>query len=74
MGGNAEVELPRLQRWMQSVVVHPGDVEEALRSEAAEREFPADRLADLVLPSRTLTPSERVEAPRRSPDVTTGRR
>ena len=61
MGGNAEVELPRLQRWMQSVVVHPGDVEEALRSEAAERELPADRLADLVLPSRTLTPSERVE-------------
>jgi len=53
-------ELERLQRWMQEVVVHPGSVEEAIASPAAELEFPADRLAEVVLPSETMTPSERV--------------
>ncbi len=61
MAGKAEVELPRLQRWMQNVVVHPGEIDEALRAEAAEREHPADRLGDVILPSHSLTPSERVE-------------
>ena len=53
-------ELERLQRWMQEVVVHPGSVEEAIASPAAEREIPAGRLAEVVLPSETMTPSERV--------------
>lgn len=61
MGGKSAVELPRLQRWMQSVVVHPGDVERALHSEAAQRECPADGLGDVILPSGTLTSAERVE-------------
>jgi hypothetical protein len=51
--------LGRMQRWMQEVVVHPGTVDEAIAS--ARRDLPPERLADLVLASRTLTPAERVE-------------
>jgi len=53
-------ELDRLQRWMQEVVVHPGTVEQALASPEAEREIPSERLADVVLPSHSLTSAERV--------------
>ena len=53
-------ELERLQRWMQEVVVHPGSVEEAIASPSAELEIPANRLTEVVLPSETMTPSERV--------------
>ena len=53
-------ELEQLQRWMQEVVVHPGTVEEAVTSAAAEREIPADRLGEVVLPSETMTSSERI--------------
>jgi hypothetical protein len=59
--GDGGFELERVQRWMQAVVVHPGDVDEALASEDAAREIPGDRLTDLVKPSKTLTASERVE-------------
>ena len=55
-----EAPLPTLQRWMQAVVVHPGTTEEAVASPEADREVPAERLGDLILPSRTLTPLERV--------------
>jgi hypothetical protein len=48
-----------MQRWMQEVVVHPGTVDEAIAS--ARRDLPPERLADVVLASRTLTPAERVE-------------
>lgn len=54
-----EVPLGRIQRWMQQVVVHPGTVEAAIAS--ARRELPAGRLAEVVLPSRTLTSAERLE-------------
>ena len=53
-------ELTRLQRWMQEVVVHPGTVEEAIESDAAEREIPSERLAEVVLPSHSMTSTERV--------------
>ena len=53
-------ELDRLQRWMQEVVVHPGTVDEALASSAAEREIPAEKLREVVRPSEKLTASERV--------------
>ncbi len=53
-------ELDRLQRWMQEVVVHPGTVEQAIASPEAEREIPSDKLADVVLPSHSLTSAERV--------------
>lgn len=53
-------ELDRLQRWMQAVVVHPGSVEDALRSAAAEREIPGARLGEVVRPSHSMSPAERV--------------
>ena len=53
-------ELDRLQRWMQEVVVHPGTVEQAIASSRAEREVPSEMLAEVVLPSHSLTSVERV--------------
>ena len=53
-------DLGKLQRWMQEVVVQPGGILEALASPDAEREIPSGRLADVVLPSHSLTPAERV--------------
>jgi hypothetical protein len=53
-------ELTRLQRWMQEVVVHPGTVEEAIASPSAEHEIPSERLANVVLPSHSMTSAERV--------------
>jgi len=53
-------ELGRLQRWMQEVVVHQGTIDEAVASPEAEREIPQDRLADVVLPSHSLSPAERI--------------
>ena len=55
-----EVPLQRVQRWMQSVVVHPGSVEEGVSSPDAEAEVPARRVGDVILPSQSLTPVERV--------------
>lgn len=60
-GKSADVHLDRVQRWMQAVIVHPGNVEEAMASDDAEKEFDAGRLDDLVKPSHSLTPSERVD-------------
>lgn len=57
----SEIGLDRLQRWMQGVVVHPGPVEEALASPEVEAEVPASRLGEVILPSKTLTPAERVD-------------
>ena len=54
-------DLAGIQRWMQAVIVHPGDVDEALAAPDAARELPADRLSELVRPSHSLTPEERVE-------------
>ena len=56
-----EAPLSRVQRWMQEVVVHPGSIDEALASKAARAEVPPDRLGEVVLPSRTLAPAQRVE-------------
>jgi hypothetical protein len=55
-----EVPLDRVQRWMQSVVVHPGPVEEGVASPEAEAQVPASRVGEVILASRTLTPVERV--------------
>lgn len=53
-----ELPLGRVQRWMQDVVVHPGPVDEAIA--AAAGQLPPERLPEVVLPSRSLAPSERV--------------
>lgn len=54
------VPLDRMQRWMQAVVVHPGTKDEAVASPEAETEIPRERIGEVILPSRTLTPVERV--------------
>lgn len=55
-----ELPLDRLQRWMQGVIVHPGPVSEAVGAKAARAEVPAERLGDVILPSSTLSPPERL--------------
>jgi putative DNA-binding protein len=55
------VTLPRMQRWMQEVVVHPGEVEEAVASPAARRALGKATLEDVILPSKTLDPLARIE-------------
>lgn len=53
--------LERLQRWMQSVVVHPGTVEQAVAARQAAGEVPPGRVGDVILPSAMLQPLERLE-------------
>lgn len=55
----ASLPLDRLQRWMQSAVVHPGSIEEALAAPETVRE--ARSSDDVILPSKTLTAAERVD-------------
>lgn len=55
-----EASLDRLQRWMQAVIVHPGAVEEAVMSPGAEGEIAAGRIPEVILPSASLTPTERI--------------
>jgi putative DNA-binding protein len=50
--------LGRVQRWMQAVIVHPGTVDDGIRSPAAVAEEAA--VEDVVRPSARLTAAERV--------------
>jgi hypothetical protein len=52
--------LDRLQRWMHEVVVHPGTVEDALAGPSSSAPS-AERIEDILLPSRTLTAPQRIE-------------
>jgi hypothetical protein len=45
---------------MQAVVVHPGSVREALKSRAAARTLNPAKLHTVLLPSRTLSPEQRI--------------
>jgi len=56
----AGVPLPRMQRWMQEVVVHPGEISEAVASPAARKALGKAAIEDVILPSRTLEPADRV--------------
>jgi Putative DNA-binding domain len=56
-----ELPLDRLQRWMQGVVTHEGAVEDALTAPEVRSELSPERLADVILPSRSLTPAERLD-------------
>jgi hypothetical protein len=53
-------ELPRLERWMQAVIVHPATVEKAVRSPSATRHMKAVEARHAILPSRTMEPLERL--------------
>jgi len=52
--------LGGLQRWMQSVIVHPGRTDDALSSPEASALVRPDRVEDVVLPSASLSAAERV--------------
>ena len=53
-------ELPRLERWMQAVIVHPGSVEKAVRARSATRHMKPGEARRTILPSRTMQPLERL--------------
>lgn len=55
-----EVPLGRLQRWLQEVVVHPGSTEEAVADRPARAVVPRRRVDEVILPSATLRPEERL--------------
>ena len=52
--------LARTQRWMQSVIMHPGSDEEAVASEVAQGVISAREFPQVVPPSRTLSSFERL--------------
>ena len=55
-----ELALGGLQRWMQSVIVHPGPVDEAVASPEAASLVAPGSLGEVLLPSATLAPVERI--------------
>lgn len=56
-------DLARLQRWMLSVIAHPGGVTHGMVSENAQREIAAtpDELQQIIKRSRNLTSTERLQ-------------
>jgi hypothetical protein len=52
--------LGGLQRWMQTVIVHPRRTGQALASPEAASLVPPERLGEVVLSSATLDPADRV--------------
>jgi len=54
------VKLARLQKWMQAVVVHPGDTGRALSAPEARRHLRPDAIGSVLLPSPTLSPKQRI--------------
>jgi len=56
----AELPLERLQQWMQGVIVHSSTVGEALRDPSLSGVVAPGELAQVILPSRTLEPAERL--------------
>lgn len=55
-----DLALGGLQQWLQAVILHPGDVDEALAAREAAALVPAGRVDRVVLPSARLTATERV--------------
>lgn len=62
---NGAGRLARVQRWMQACIVAEGPVEQAIRTAPAAKEIPACRAPELIRPSRTLAPLERLDIYRR---------
>lgn len=60
MKQSSDPGLVRTQRWMQAFIMADGVHEEAIRAPQVQAEIPADDALQLVLPSATLTPLERV--------------
>jgi hypothetical protein len=55
-----DLPLQHVQRWMQAVIVQPGSVDDAVASSAARGELDPADVGRVILPSKTLTPVERV--------------
>lgn len=53
--------LDRVQRWMQTLIQDQGTCEEAITSDRAQAEIPADQARTIVLPSKTLSSFERLD-------------
>jgi hypothetical protein len=53
--------LERVQRWMQTCILNQGTAEEAITSAPAQADVSADQARELVLPSKTLAPLERLD-------------
>jgi len=53
--------LNRIQRWMQACILKQGTSEEAIWSDGANAEIPADVALGLVLPSKALSALERLD-------------
>jgi hypothetical protein len=53
-------DLRTLERWMQSVIVHPGTIAEAVRARPATRHLPLREAERAILPSKTMAPLERL--------------
>lgn len=53
--------LEKIQRWMQACILNQGTAEVAIASDAAQAAIPADQARELVLPSKTLSPLERLD-------------
>jgi hypothetical protein len=56
-----EPGLEHVQRWMQACIVKPGTSEEAILSDGARAEIPAEEARGVVLPSKTLSALERLD-------------
>jgi len=54
-------DLKNVQHWLQAVIVHPGDVEDAVAAPDAAALVPPDALGEVIAPSRTMNPLERVD-------------
>jgi len=59
----SDEELQRVQRWMQAVLMHPGDVAEAIVSPQAQAYYALDlaSLDGVIAPSRALNSAQRLE-------------
>ena len=57
----ADPSLDRIQRWMQACILNQGTAEQAIASDAAQSAIPLDQARTLVLPSKTLSPLERLD-------------
>jgi hypothetical protein len=55
-----DLALGGLQRWMQSVIVHPGSLEDALAAGEGASLVPPGRVGEVILPSAALEPAERI--------------
>lgn len=58
---SGQTELQDIQAWLHTFVVAPGDSEQALEAAEKESGFAAGSAEELILPSPTLSPQERIE-------------